>query len=322
MCGEEVHAREVCKELGFTFVSFTDRKVTYRCVCGNEATTHAGNLFRKDRTAKCLKCQNNDNKNDFDEIKKMFEEAGCELLSTEYKNRQVPLKYKCNCGVVSTVRPYDFMRGKRCMKCKPKKYAETCKEKYGVSNMFQLDTVKGKSKETCKKKYGVEHCMQNADVQSRAMATSFHRQKTVAHEGYKWSVLGYENFCIQDLLKKYKPEDIHAGIGFDIPSVNYKYDGKNKVWHPDIYIPSEKILIEVKSSWTYSKCADVMKAKMKAAKMNCELYIYNRDGSVFDTVKRYACNGRLKYLHGKFMLGEPLGTATAVEDDDNSESEN
>jgi hypothetical protein len=144
-----------CEELGFDFIHYMSRErvVRYRCVCGNENDTSAPNLLRKGRKAQCLKCQNIPFRNDLEDVKRDFKEHGCELLS-EYTSRHKPVKYRCVCGGIAEIRYADFKRGKRCQNCKTVKFKDTCLDRYGVENVFQLEEVKEKSKETRLKKHG------------------------------------------------------------------------------------------------------------------------------------------------------------------------
>jgi len=52
---------------------------------------------------------------------------------------------------------------------------KTLKEKYGVTNVFQLDDVKNKIKETNLEKYGVENVGQNPEIQNKAKQTMVDR---------------------------------------------------------------------------------------------------------------------------------------------------
>lgn len=58
-----------------------------------------------------------------------FKEHGCELLE-EYKDARTPMKYRCKCGNVSTIRFYDFKNGKRCRKCLAKKLSKKQRTSY------------------------------------------------------------------------------------------------------------------------------------------------------------------------------------------------
>jgi len=302
--GEELKVREKCIKLGFTFISFQDRTVSYKCKCENITTTHSSNILDKERKAQCPKCQNNSYRNDINNIRIMFEEKGCELLS-EYTNRHKPVKYRCICGNEAFIRLSDFIKGKTCINCKPLKYKATCQELYGVDNMFQLDSIKETSKLTCLKNHGVEYCMQSPIIYKKAMSSSFHRQKYVNYKAYEWIVQGYEPQCINDLLVDYDPKDIIAGDTDLIPTCKYKFNNKICTWYPDIYLPIINTLIEVKSTFTYNKSALRTCEKILQSPYNTELRIYNKDGSIFEKISKNITTNKIDYLYGnKFVLGE------------------
>jgi len=51
-----------------------------------------------------------------EEVKKYFEEQGCELLD-EYKGCQIKMEYRCRCGNKSKINWNHFTQGKRCGMC-------------------------------------------------------------------------------------------------------------------------------------------------------------------------------------------------------------
>lgn len=53
----------------------------------------------------------------YEDVKQIFEENGCVLLSVEYKNSKTPLDYVCDCGNTSKITITDFKNGVRCKKC-------------------------------------------------------------------------------------------------------------------------------------------------------------------------------------------------------------
>ena len=61
-------------------------------------------------------------------------------------------------------------------------------------------------------------------------------------------VQGYEMFVIEELLHKYRAEEIL--VSDEIKPIPY---GNGKMYHPDILIKSENKIIEVKSSYTFRK---------------------------------------------------------------------
>lgn len=50
-------------------------------------------------------------------VKTAFEKAGCELLETEYVNAHTKMRYRCECGNVSSINWGNFSMGQRCKAC-------------------------------------------------------------------------------------------------------------------------------------------------------------------------------------------------------------
>lgn len=59
-------------------------------------------------------------------------------------------------------------------------YKKTVREKYGVDNMFQLESIKQKCKETSLKNYGVDHPMKNKDVVKNVISTNINKYGTAS----------------------------------------------------------------------------------------------------------------------------------------------
>jgi hypothetical protein len=57
----------------------------------------------------------------YEEVKRYFEQEGCELLESEYKNARTKMKYRCSCGEESSIVFYAFKNDVRCRKCGNKK---------------------------------------------------------------------------------------------------------------------------------------------------------------------------------------------------------
>ena len=91
-------------------------------------------------------------------------------------------------------------------------------------------------------------------------------------------VLGYENICLQELEDKNKEVDIYAGENIEIPHFKYiTLDNKNHIYYPDIYIPDQNRIIEVKSVWTYNLDINKILYKARSVSINhiFELWIYD-----------------------------------------------
>lgn len=84
------------------------------------------------------------------------------------KQSRILVSCKCtNCNNIKDIRYSDFNKITNngtsdyyCKNCKSVKTKITNQEKYGVDNVFQLDSVKKKIKKTILNKYGVEHHLQ------------------------------------------------------------------------------------------------------------------------------------------------------------------
>ena len=87
----------------------------YICNCKNESEIRFSSFKRGNR---CLICGNKRSskkrRSKIEDIKKIFEEANCILLSTEYNSIKQKLEYKCSCGSISATRLNDFKNGHRC----------------------------------------------------------------------------------------------------------------------------------------------------------------------------------------------------------------
>ena len=91
----------------------------YICSCGNESKISFDNFKRGKRCRQCGISKLKDTfKHSYDKVCADFLENGCILLSKEYENGHTPLEYICECGNKSTIRYFDFLKGKRCWNCK------------------------------------------------------------------------------------------------------------------------------------------------------------------------------------------------------------
>jgi hypothetical protein len=118
-------------------------------------------------------------------------------------------------------------------------------------------------KERMKKKYGKEHLLDDPDKQKEMLA-----KRKIAQE-YKWSngeivrVVGtHELYFLQymDIGLNWPLEDIvnPCPIVF-----KYKYKGLNKFYIPDFYVPSLKLVIEIKAYNPHYQQRDLPLEKLK-----------------------------------------------------------
>jgi hypothetical protein len=161
------------------------------------------------------------------------------------------------------------------------KIKQTCLKKYGVECSLQNMEVKEKIKKTNLEKYGVENPQQSQEIQEKNQknAKKFKEYKTPS--GAIWKVQGYEPFALNELFKTYTEEQIKCSRK-DVPRINYiTDDDKQKYYFPDIYIPHENRIIEVKSDWTITLNPDIIQCKKEATiaqGYNYEIWIYDAKG--------------------------------------------
>jgi len=98
--------------------------VKYQCSCGTISQISIDN-FRRGRN--CQKCGRTKTmakmKLPIEKVKLLFQKQGFRLLSTEYKNNQQSLKYRCHCGQTSRTALIHIEKTNGCRKCMGKKRA-------------------------------------------------------------------------------------------------------------------------------------------------------------------------------------------------------
>lgn len=113
--------REYFRANGYELLDqYTDckTKMRYRCPHGHEGMITYDNFKRGKRCMKCrLEEASERYRHSFEYVKSEFEKAGCQLLSTSYKNGKQKLDYICSCGNRAQIRYFDFYKGERCSQC-------------------------------------------------------------------------------------------------------------------------------------------------------------------------------------------------------------
>lgn len=191
-------------------------------------------------------------------------------------NQRMRVKFRCSCGVEADKR-FEMLNRYRlpyCEECSKIKMIEkgrkTCMEKYGVENASRLDEVKEKIQQTYQEKYGdhpkrtkkvhekwVATCLekygghpnQNREVQAKSDFKGCHYKEYKFPSGKTIKVQGYENLALDTLITQFDERQIIVGKA-NVPVIEYEIDEKKHVYFPDIYIPHENKIIEVKSEWS------------------------------------------------------------------------
>jgi len=136
------------------------------------------------------------------------------------------------------------------------KRKKTNLNKYGHENPWGNKQVQEKREKTWVKKYGVRNPAQNREIYEKSLKT---RRQV---KQFRDTDLTYQGSYELDFLEKfYDKIDIENG-----PSISYLFEGKNKVYHSDFYIPSKNLVIEIKSDYILSLDEEINYKKQACVK--------------------------------------------------------
>lgn len=106
--------------------------------------------------------------------------------------------------------------------------------------------------ETCTERFGSANPSQNATVHAKKMKSTYRTREFTFPSGKVVRLKGYEPKAVEELLKTYHESEIITETEL-IPVIPYfENDGSSHVYFPDIYIPKDNLLVEVKSQYTYN----------------------------------------------------------------------
>ncbi len=225
-------------------------------------------------------------------IRTRLKELDMEFIKSERKmNELLKIHYICKCDIDTTriieIKPWVKFNVTThstygCNKCKDKRMANTCIERYGYAYPHQNAEIHQKAKDTMIERYGVEHSMQNAEIKARQNKSAFINKTIVGPLGKVFTCQGWEPFALEILLKKYHENDIldddTIATSIFLPQFWYEYEGNQHRYYPDLYIMSERKFIEVKSDWTITLDPAKILAKQECvfkAGYDIEIWTFN-----------------------------------------------
>ena len=125
--------------------------------------------------------------------------------------------------------------------------------------------------------------MKNSNSFEYTTSKLFKKKEYVFPSGRIDIVQGYEPFALNKLLDIYEESDIITNIKL-LPKIVYLgVDGKEHRYYPDIFIPKDNLIIEVKSEYTMKANFKVNKLKEKASKndgFSFKFMIFNKNGDL------------------------------------------
>jgi hypothetical protein len=156
------------------------------------------------------------------------------------------------------------------------KARNTLLQKSGYKYPLSSENAKTKFKKTCLDRYGFEYPAQNFKI--------FAKSQKVLLKKFRDTNLWYQGSYEFDFLEKYynKFSSIEKS-----PIIRYFFEGKNKIYHPDFYIPSLNLIIEIKNSYLLKRDKNIIEAKEKATISNGFNYIMILDKNYNEIEKLY-----------------------------------
>ncbi len=226
-------------------------------------------------------------------VKKAFKEKGDQILDRRHKT----------CSEVGKDGLTKYQRTTN-------KGRQTKKKKYGdpyYNNSKKIsetklnhapekrDEINEKRKATMKEKFGVENNFQRICSIRNSRKGNASIKDYILPSGKKIGVRGFEPMVIDELLKSYKETDLvicDEYSEYEIPIFEYVNFNKHKLnYYPDIYIPKENRIIEVKSQWWYDGLGkEKYKGRLEnnlRKKIACVKAGYNFEFWIFKTKSEY-----------------------------------
>ena len=167
------------------------------------------------------------------------------------------------------------------------KKKQTTLRNYGVENPMKSKEVRDNFKHTMIVKYGVENPMQVPEFNDKSMKAAYKYKNYLFPCGTECLVQGYEPFALNILVEQgYTSKDIITDK-INVPEIWYLNKESNHRYFPDIYIPKENRIIEVKSTWTYEKEKDKNLLKDQACRNAgyiFEFWIFDDNGNRLEEI--------------------------------------
>jgi len=209
----------------------SERKMTYQCYIS---------LIKYDGKYYCCNCMKNKRK------KILMEKYGVENV--------FQLKSSINKADETRMKKYGNPKYRNDDKIK-----ETNLIKYGCENVFQNEEIKNKIFNDNIKKYGVGYLSQDPKMYAKKLLISKKIKKYNDNLYYQSSYeKDFINFCQNNGVLEYisKPKK----------AIEYAFKNKKCYYHPDFYIKSLNLLIEIKSDYWWNKLLEINLIKEKSVK--------------------------------------------------------
>lgn len=143
---------------------------------------------------------------------------------------------------------------------------ETCLKHYGVQFPAQSSIVREKAIQTKLKKYGYTHHFHDSTIFNKLMQSQFKCKEYIWANGSISLVQGNEPIVLKELENMGYTFELVLTDAVDMPLIEYVFEETIHRYYPDIYIPLENKIIEVKSDYTLKADWDKNQAKFEAVR--------------------------------------------------------
>jgi len=211
-------------------------------------------------------------------IKEKKKQTSLANFGVEYPSQTKEFQDKVT---ATCIEKYGNKRASSCEETK-EKVKSTSLERFGATNAMKNESVKEKYRQGCLLSFGYESPLQNPEISEKMLKSCYNQKDYTFPSGKVVQIQGYESFAINDLLniEKLGENDIVVSRK-EVPEVWYDdVDSIQRRYFVDIYIPSQKRCVEVKSTWTVKKDYVFEKQQaMKNAGYLCEIWVYDDKGN-------------------------------------------
>ena len=128
--------------------------------------------------------------------------------------------------------------------------SQTMIDTYGAANPLHCESIKLKKDQTCEERYGHKDIMRNTEMFEKVANRGYKRKEFVLPSGAVIMYQGYEDVAWKVLLSSLAETDITNDPKL-IPTFIYEWEGKTHRYYPDVYVETQRRIIEVKSTYTY-----------------------------------------------------------------------
>lgn len=119
----------------------------------------------------------------------------------------------------------------------------------------EQDEINEKRRQTNLERHGVECLFLRPDTKKLLNRGNASIKEYTLPSGKIIGIRGYENLALDQLLKIYNENELQIHDNFTeyvLETFQYQSMDRKRIYHPDIYIPKENLIIEVKSNWWWN----------------------------------------------------------------------